>query len=88
MDYNHITERDFLENPGLFYELGFQFLFEDLQRTLDEFIIFQNNNLLLHSTTTENKLKFLDNMLKYFEDKQDYEKCDMTVKLKSILYES
>jgi hypothetical protein len=42
--------------------------------------------VLKNSDSTESKINSMDNLIKYFEDLEEYEKCNNLQKLKSMLF--
>ena len=76
-------DRDFLMRAT------FDCLTMDVSRTLENFIIFEEGDIVAEVRKgTGERAKVIDTLIKYFETKEEYEKCAKLVKLRKLIIEN
>ena len=61
----------------------------DINRTLKNFIVFEEGDVVAEVRKgTGERVKVIDTLIKYFETKEEYEKCSELVKLKKLIIEN
>jgi hypothetical protein len=69
--------------------LSYKSLISDTRKTLKEFIVFTDGDEIVElKGGTGEKIQYIDTLIKYFEDTEEFEKCKDLLDLKHMVEES
>jgi len=68
--------------------LSYESLIFDIEKTLEEFIVFTDGDEVVElKGGTGERSQYIDTLIKYFENTEEFEKCKSLLDLKNIIIE-
>lgn len=80
--------KDSKNNKKSLMILSYNLLTKNFTKTVNRFIVFKDGiDIIEIPHGTGNRSKFIDLLIKHFEEEEEYEKCDKLVQLKTLVIE-